>query len=112
MCGSCAEQRKTKNRCSLCDVALCQTRDSDGVSCWDAWHAAAEDKLQESSKRRADALKEERFSKRFSKRQRRQHREIRAAEAEAVQGAFFRAGAAGKEGEVGEEDEDIEEGEV
>ena len=108
MCGSHAEQRKTKSRCSLCEVALCQSKDSDGVSCWDAWHAAAEDKLQESSKRRADALKEERFSKR----QRRKHREIRAAEAEAVQGAFFRAGAAGEEGEVGEEDEDVEEGEV
>ena len=108
MCGSCAEQRKTKNRCSLCDVALCQTRDSDGVSCWDAWHAAAEDKLQENSKRRADALREERFSKR----QRRKHKMSRAAEAEAVQGAFFRAGAAGEEVEVGEEGEDVEEGEV
>ena len=68
MCGSAAEQRKTKLRCSLCEVALCKHTDSAGISCWQAWHDADGNELQEVSKRRSDCLKEEREAKRCAKR--------------------------------------------
>ena len=87
MCGLATEQRKTRLRCSLCDVALCKKKDSSGVICWEAWHAAGGDELQESSKRRSDWLKEDREATCYAKR-------LRAAETEAEQRAFWTALAA------------------
>ena len=102
MCGSAAEQRKTKLRCSLCEVALCKHTDSAGISCWQAWHDADGNELQEVSKRRSDCLKEEREAKRYAKRQRIAYRASLEAEAEAEQGAFWSAAAAGAStGEAG-----------
>ena len=74
-----------------CGVAYatwpCAKKNSSGVSCWEAWHAAGGDELLESSKRRSDWLKEEREATRYAKR-------LRAAEAEAEKGAFWTASAA------------------
>ena len=111
MCGSSTEQRKTRLRCSLCEVSLCKHKDSDGITCWQAWHAAAGDDLRESSKRRSDWLKEERHAKRDVKRQ----RIVEEAAAAEMQQRFWTTSAAEAstgEGEASEGEASEGEGEV
>ena len=81
--------------------SLCKHKDSDGITCWQAWHAAAGDDLQESSKRRSDCLKEERHDNCETKRQ----RIVDEAAAAEMQNRFWTAAAAEaktSEGEVAE----------